>query len=324
MRKIFHITACILIVISFSCDAPRNNPLDPLNPEGLGVIEGNVLTLSVPYKAIEGVSVYYDKGNALAKTDINGVFKIEKAPVLNGKLIFSKPGYRTDTLNISWNGNKIVSIGINLNAIPVLETLTFYTVVINQYNTNPSYELVIKTNIIDEDNDIDSVYMINKTYGLMKRLDFNVIEKQYLATINTQELVIANILDIEQLIGEEFQIMVKDKFNKYYITGTSKVTRVIKSEVENLIPAGGDSTGVYPIFNWSRFKAGYPFTYTLEIYTNDLANSQLIYTLDGIAPDITTLTCPSQLAKREYYWVIWIVDNFQNRSRSKPRTFEVK
>lgn len=324
IRKIFHIAVGLIALISFSCDAPRNNPLDPMNPSGLGVIEGNVKTLSVPFQAIEGALVYFDQGSAMGITDINGLFRIEKVPLVDGSLIFVKEGYLTDTVKIKWSGLKKITVGVNLNNIPVIDSLTFYTVVINQYNANPTYELVIKARINDNDNDIDSVYMINETYGLMKRLDFNELERVYLTTINSQELLAANIVDIEQLIGEEFKIIVKDAFGRYFNTGTSKVSRVIKSEVETLTPAGGDSTGVYPTFKWRAFKAGYPFTYKLEIFTNDLGNSQLVYQKEAISADLIEFTSPVLLEKKEYYWVIWVIDNFQNRSRSKPKTFEVK
>jgi hypothetical protein len=61
----------------------------------------------------------------------------------------------------------------------------------------------------------------------------------------------------------------------------------------------------------------------LEIYTNEVA-PVLIWQEKNIPKDKTAHTVDDVLPAGNYFWVIWAIDTFGNRSRSKPATFIVQ
>lgn len=322
-QKYIQIFLVILVIAISGCDAPHINPLDPANPDYAFVtIQGSVQTFSVPYQNIQGVTVLWYPSNAIITTDNNGYFKISNILPVNGKLIFQKTGYLSDTIDVVWGSSKLLNYQVNLNMIPQLSSISIYTVVINQFTLpGQSSELVINAGIVNKDNDIDTVFVENSQLNLKKALGYDAANKIYTSVLSTSDL---NITDIEETIGLDFNIITKDVFNKEYNVGSAKVTRVIKTGVTIQFPANDTSIASTPDFTWQRYKTGYPFSYTIEVYTNDFANSQLIYSAQGISSDSVSYQLATPLSSRDYYWVIWVVDQFQNRSRSLPATFMVK
>ncbi len=320
---ILKMLAVFVMMSLISCNAPRNNPLDPENPNyPFASISGKVLTFSLPYTGIPGVSVYWSNANLIVKTDTTGNFVINNILPVNGQLIFTKTGYRADTLNVVWKNSKSLIYNVNLNKIPQLDSISIYTVVINQFTPpGQSYQLVINCKITDKDNDIDSVYVENSQLNLKKALDFNVTNKDYETTLNNQDL---NVTDIEQTIGLNFNIIVKDIFNRIYNIGSDKVSRVIKNGPVIQFPANDTTVSSQPVLSWQRYPTGFPFRYMVEIYTNDIANSQLVLKQDNISSNAITYKLTQSLNAGNYYWVIWVIDQFQNRCRSLPATFRVQ
>jgi hypothetical protein len=318
---------CIALFISFwitSCEAPRNNPVDPENPSNAAnaVIEGTVQSFSVPYTPLPEVSVYWPNGNVLVKTDTRGRFSISGIRKTEGILIFDKPGFRTDTVHVMWDNSSKLNFTINLNKLPVLDSIAIYTSVINNANQpTQTFELFITSKITDDDKDIDSVYVKNTQLGLTKFLDYNITERTYQTSLTAEELKVS---DLEETIGLDFRIYVKDIFEKEHFLGNGKVTRVIKNQIQIISPSGNQAADSIPFFQWSRFNPGYPFRYMLEVYTNDLANAQLVFRRINITSDADTYLHDSALAPRDYYWVLWVIDHYQNRARSRPAIFVVQ
>ncbi|MHB1686602.1 MAG: hypothetical protein ACYCVH_04415 [Ignavibacteriaceae bacterium] len=311
------------IVAFYSCNAPRNNPLDPSNPDYSFVsIKGTVQTFSLPYTGISGVSVLWQPGNVVISSDANGNFEIDNIKPIDGKLIFQKGGFLPDTVNVAWNNARKLSYQINLTRMPQLDSLSIYTVVINQFSPpGQSYQLVINARISDKDNDIDSAYVQSDDLNFKKPLGFDVASKNYQITLSTQDM---NINDIEQTIGLNFNIIVKDIFGRQFLVGSEKVTRVIKNGVVIQYPANDTTVSSTPALMWQRFNTGYPFTYMIQVYTSDFANSQLVYQQNSVSSDSISCQITTPLPAKNYYWVIWVIDQFQNRSRSLPATFRVQ
>ncbi len=317
--KLFMLSSFTIFI---SCNAPRNNPLDPNNPNYSYVtLQGNALSFSPPFTGISNVSVYWSPSNLTVNTDLNGNFKFENILPVNGNLIFQKTGYVSDTINVNWGSSKVLNYNVNLNQIPQLDSISIYSVVINQFSPpGQTYQLILNAKISNRDNYIDSVFVYNLQLNLKKALDFNVANKEYETTLTTQNL---NVTDIEQTIGLDFYISVKDIIGRQFNIGSDNVTRVIKTGVSIQFPANDTTVTSTPLLQWQRYKTGYPFTYLIEIYTNDFANSQLVFSKDNISSDSTSYFVNVPLNSNNYYWVIWVVDQFKNRSRSLPATFNV-
>ena len=313
----------------YSCEAPRNNPLDPLNPDNKhGTIEGTVQTYSIPFSGIPEVSVYWEVDGVLVRTNASGRFKFDNVTTLDGKLIFSKEGYATDTVDVIWGVSKIFSTQHILNKIPILDSISIYTVVINQFTQPPQkYELVIVAEIIDED--IDTVFVENNELNLRKALNYNEADRTYQIRLNIDDL---NLTDLEQAIGLDFNIVVQENIvvqgnisKKESLIGSRKVTRVIKIDMTTgLSPAAADTVASQPFrLEWNRVRPGFDFKYMIEMYTYDIGSSQLVFREENISSDSVSYFVDQVLPAGDYYWVIWIVDHFLNRVRSKAVTFVI-
>jgi hypothetical protein len=315
-----------LPLLFISCEAPRSNPADPMNDDNSDnvTIEGTVQTLSLPYTPLSKVLVLWIPENStgvVRETDSKGYFVISNIDPVNGILVFEKEGYMADTMTVIWsNNNKVITKTVNLNEIPRLDSVTLSTTILNTEPGVYSSELSISTVISDKDNDIDSVYVIIPGLKVSKGLDFNVTSKTYQAAFIPEDL---DVDDIEKAVGYDFNFYVKDIFNKTFFVGSERISRVIKDNVNLISPSGNAETDSVPVFRWEKYNAGFEFTYTLEIYTNDFVK-QLVSRVGNLPPDTSAYRLQKSLASNGYSWVIWIVDKYNNRSMSVPAAFVVK
>jgi hypothetical protein len=323
LRFIFAFELIIIGYLNISCNAPRVNPFDPLNSDyNYGVIEGIVETINFPRTGIKDVNVVWEKKNIITKTDTNGRFRLDNIPIENGLLTFYKEGYKSDTLVVTWGISKRIYTQVFFNGIPELDSVAIYTLVRNRFSQNPVSELFVKAWITDIERDLDTVFVYNPELNLMEPLE-HPEEKTYETVLTEAEL---NVDDIEQTIGLDFDILIKDTDNNQFIIGSERITRVIKDEVTGQLPSNDSLVVSQPFsFQWNRFRAGYDFTHMIEVYTYDFFNnSQLVHRKENIPSDSTSYYMNQTLAKGNYYWVIWVIDQFQNRSRSKEATFQIQ
>ncbi|HSP87675.1 MAG TPA: carboxypeptidase-like regulatory domain-containing protein [Ignavibacteriaceae bacterium] len=312
----------IAVLAGINCNAPRNNPLDPLNPDyNYGSIIGTVQTTGNPSFGVSGVNIFWENTNLNTRTDANGAFTLNNIPIEDGNIIFSRTGYKSDTLFVVWGSSKRFITLTFLNRIPTLDTVSIYTVVVNDFFPLQTAQLFVNAWVRDLDGDIDSVFVFNASLNLKKPLIFSAGQGNYQTAINEDSL---NVNDIEETIGLDFSILVKDRSQNEYTLGSERITRVIKDQVTGLLPSTDDTVSSQPVvLSWNKFNAGYSFTYIIELYSNTFPNPQLIDTKTDIAKDSTSYTLPLNLLEGRYTWVIWIKDQFQNRSRSLPVNFRI-
>lgn len=313
----------IIFFLNISCNAPRVNPFDPLNSDyNYGVIEGTVQNVNFPRVGIIDVNVLWLQENIITKTDTNGRYQLNNIPIEDGTLIFYKDGYRTDTLLVSWGTSKRIFTQVFFNGIPELDTVSIYTIVRNQSSQETESELFVKAWITDLDKDLETVFVSNSALNLKKTLELES-DKTYETTLDQGEL---NISNIEQIIGLDFNILTKDTDNNEFVIGRERITRVIKDEVTGLHPSTDSTVSFQPIvFKWNEFEAGYNFNYMIELYSSPpFSNPQLVHTKTNIPSDSSSYTLSQDFPNGDYYWVIWVIDQFQNRSRSKEATFQIQ
>jgi hypothetical protein len=310
----------VLSLISISCEAPRDNPVDP-DSEKFSVIEGSVQSFSLPYTPLKDVSVYWAPSRALVKTDVNGKFRIGNATLTNDYLVLQKEGYRTDSVFISWNEQTRLSVQFNLNKLPVLDSSSVYTSVINHSDEDRSFDLTIKVSITDDDKDIDSVFVENQKLNIKRFLSYDIISKVYQVNLSSDDV---SMNDIEDTIGEYFSFFVRDIFGKVHKVGNDQVSRIIRTGATIVTPDNNSAVDSLPTLFWKKFEPGYSLTYNVEIYKSDPLNPQLILRNTGIKKDSTSLRIKQPLAPSGYFWVVWTIDSFRNSSRSKPASFQVR
>jgi hypothetical protein len=317
----FTVIGLFVTVLIFSCNAPRNNPFDPYNSDNeLVELDGYVRSMSLPRIPLAGTTLIFENSKLIVTTDNDGYFRFDNVHVNNGWLKIQKNGYLKDSIYISWESKKNKTVEIFLNELPLLENYTISSIVINRYIINPITYLVINAKISDKDNDVDSVFIFNPELGLKKSMDYNVNKKSYETTLYPFEM---NISDIEMIVGYSFKILVKDINQNIIEVGSDEVKRIIKSEVIFESPKDLEIVSSLPTLKWRRFLPGFSFSYLVEIYTNE-TNAQLLWRKENISSDDITVNVDSPLQAGNYFWVVWCMDSFNNKSRSKPASFVVE
>ncbi len=313
-----------LILLVVSCEAPRENPLDPDNPlNKLYLITGKLLTAEKTARPIETATIEWRNENLLSYTDVNGTFKIQCKYQINGWLLFSKDGYATDSFYVDWSNGKTVTLSQTLNAFPVLDSLRIYSVVRNKYS-NTELLLYFEASVSDVDDDVDTLKVICPELSI--DIDLKKISSTYFeAKFSDYELNLTNFNDI---IGKPFYVNAVTSGNKKFEIGNTTVKRIIRDEIVILSPINSDTLDTrLPVLNWTRFTPGFSFTYTIEIYTDE-PEPDLQWQKENISSDEILTQVETELSvtlsNDKFFWVIWCVDEFNNRSRSKPAGFTLK
>ena len=302
------------------CDAPRDNPLDPNNPDNVFTsLSGTVLTVSVPNEPISSVNVFWSNENILVKTGANGRFQIDDLFAEDGYLYFEKEGYSRDSLFINWNGRRNVEISEQLNSIPNLINGSITSSVENRFPDVQAYKLIVDTQITDDENDVDSVFIYNEELGVNSSLP-NVSVTRFQNEFTPAEL---NILSVDEVIGKEFSIIAKDANGKSFDIARLTVKRIIKELVETISPANNELVSDSLALNWRRFTPGYTFSYMLRIFTNTV-DPDLVWEANNISSEEIFYEVTQDIDPGEYFWVVWVIDEFGNRARSRPASFIIQ
>lgn len=314
---VFLICFCFSV---FQCETPRNNPLDAGNPNHrLGTISGEVFTQRVPRLAVSDVIVSWKSDDRASRTDQQGKFKINNLKKQNGWLILEKEGYVTDSISVVWNeSNTLFEQGF-LNAVPQLDSIILYSSIENKRPARKIVTILCNAKITDPDNDIDSVLIKNKTLGLNTFLVFNTTSGWFEKTLKASDLHVNNP---DEVIGHEFTISVKDKFGKKFNMATVIVKRVIKEEIITESPSSGEETSAAPTLKWERFDPGFPFRFKAQIYVDETPPT-LYWEKDTLNSVLQSLPVDIELEPNDYYWIVWSIDEFENRAASKAKKFYV-
>ncbi len=304
-----------------SCNAPRINPLDPENPANhYHQINGQVQTFSLPRVPLENVSVIWSEMEMTVYTNTDGMYSIETIGAQDNWVFFEKAGYFPDSSFIIWENQKTLHADMYLNTRPSLDSLNLYSVILNRYPSLQTEQVVAEAWISDPDNDIDSVQVLLPSTEITISVPYNTTLKLYERTFSIFDIGVDRL---EDLVGVSFQLSVKDNFDHFSIFDIGSITRVIRDEVHFRTPSGNEITGPNPTLVWDIFTPGFNFTYILEIFTADIT-PQLQWRADQIEMSAFSFTVDTPLPDGPYYWVIWAVDSFGNRTRSKPASFTVE
>lgn len=307
--------------VVFTWESGKAKKVDGFIKYNRGSIFGRVQTEKLPRQPIVKAKVYWKNQGIVKETEFDGSFKIESVPTNNGYLYFEKTGYSPDSLLIQWGTkNELTNQNVFLNAIPQLDSVAIFSSVQNKYPDIQTAKLTIQAKISDAENDVENVFVQNTQLAVYKQLEFNPSTKLFGKEFTIDELKVGSI---DEVIGKNFEIVVEDVSKQKFTLGSSLLKRVIRQEIITYQPKDKAVVTVNPTFTWRRFEPGFNFKYFIEIYTDEIP-AAFVWRSSLFSKEDVSFTIPTTLAAGSYYWVIYCVDDFQNRASSKPSTFEVK
>jgi hypothetical protein len=316
------IFSCIILLAA--CNAPHLNPLDPENPDNaIFTIEGTVVTAGLTTNPIKNVQVYWSVDKVYVSTDDNGYFKIGSKGLNEGWLYFNQASYSGDSIWISWDKQKKVTLQERLNYIPTIDSIFIYSSIINKYSS-PEYQLTFKITVTDQDDNIDSLFVQCPSLQINKSIQ-KISSKYFTDNFSNIDLSLTSFAEI---IGKTFDVYAKTSSGKTYYVGSSNVKRIITDEIETISPKNEDTLSTfYPVLNWKRFLEGFNFNYMVEVYTDE-PEPKLLWEKQKVSSDEITITVEASINvtpdNDKFFWVIWCIDEYGDRSRSKPAGFVLK
>jgi hypothetical protein len=280
---------------------------------------------SVSRNPISNASVTLKGKNIVVQTNSIGYYKIDNLQYQNDTLLFQAKGYSSVVAPLNWvNTSDFIQVDSPLmNANPKLNDLRIYSSIENYYDRSVA-RLYVQTKVTDEDiGDIDSVFVCcTELNNLRKQLQYNPSTGYFETSLEEESTYLSSI---EDAIGKFLKILVKDKENRSFSIDSSYVKRIIRNQITFDSPANLSKVQQKPTLKWKKFSPGFNFKYLVQVFTAGIVQQQPVWQKDLISQDdvevlVTTALTPGQ----NYYWVIWCIDDYQNRSRSKPATFVVQ
>lgn len=317
--------SCILIGVIFAIllagctkDAPRDNPLDPVNGIGL---EGMVLKLS-SNQGIANAVLTLTPGNLVTITDNEGNFTFQDLDPGNYQLSCRAQGFISDSL--SFELLQTDSIRFVLNALPTFLRTSVTTAHILRFAPpGEAYSLTLTAEIDDPD-DFDNINQLSATIEDIGDID-SLLEvpgsggRLFTREINVEDLA---LFSLDQLAGKSFRFLISDTTSLVSISNDNYISRFIERIPVTTSPS--DTNVALPIvFRWNDPQQLFAFTYSIEIlqFNEDETAFSTVDRIDEIPSHISSFAYNRAQPDGEYFWVLYIVDEFGNVSRSTPKPF---
>jgi Carboxypeptidase regulatory-like domain len=276
-------------------------------------------------KGIAGANVFLRSKNIVVQTNNLGYYHIDNLSRTLDSLLFQAAGFSSATMPIIWGALQNTEVDASLNSNPNLDSLRVYTSIQNLYASPSKSLLVIQAKVSDADNDIDSVFVKCRDLNFRLLLPYNFATGFFELTI--QAGTVSYLSSLDDAVGKNFQIEVRDKAKRIFDLGSSFVTRIIKDQITFFSPANGATVNKNPLLSWRPFNPGFDFHYMVQVYpySNFGGGSEPVWQMDNISKDSVQITLNANLTSgQNYYWIIWCIDDYQNRSSSTPATFTAK
>lgn len=304
----------IIGLLLLSCEAERDNPYDPKSPlyRDEGALVGWVKTRTG--KPIPGVVVEISPHNKFSVTDLDGRYEMKCLKSGESRVFASLKGYSRDSGEVTIKILKTDTLNFVLDCLPQFEHCLVRTYNIINKNNQAEFE----TAVADGDGvvDIDSVSCWVEDILDTFRLEYD--DGVYKKTIQAKTLP-GNTL--ESLAGKDVFFIAYDKAGASSVSSPCAITRII-DEIPTLVePVNFQIADKNPTLVWNKTLTSFPYSCRVEVMSTQLG---VIWSRDGISSNDTTVTVDENLEADDYSWVVWIVDEYGNHSRSITAGFKVK
>lgn len=321
---IFLLTVALLLMIGCFGDAPHDNPLDPNNSPALPglTLKGFVFTFYQPFRAIPSATLMLEPGPRISVADQNGSFSFGQLPPGSYQLTCRAPGFMPDSLQFTLSAD--TTVNFNLDALPAFLDIRLQTHHVSRwFPPDDSYFLTIEVTVDDPDGvgDIRRVHYLINPIGYADTLTVNSDPSVFTAQRFSNQFPTGSI---HQLIGKAFLFIVEDGPGAVVESPPQFLTRIVETIPQLLAPNDLVFVTEFPIvFQWLPVTLPFLFSFKLEISRVDFGVPSKVFTSPPIASDSTRYTFEQPLSGGDYFWVLYIVDEFGNSSRSKEGAFRI-
>lgn len=309
-------------------DVPRDNPLDPLSGgfEDSGSVTGRTARYYPPYPAISGVRVRLEPLGLAVMSDSDGRFTFGDVPAGSYRLVAETDGFAPASDSVTVRAGRMSELTrlMRMDGLPEIAEVSLSSVHVSRWWPPPEdqYRLEVAVAVEDPDGvqDIESVWVEIPALSFVDTLTAGQVFGRYTASIPASELQGG----LHAALGHSVVVKARDFVGAEVASTPRTIARIIDD-----VPIAADPQGLEavddprPVLTWKLMLLPYPFTYRVDVVVDDPNVPRVVQTASGISPDSTSYRLESPLPEGTYYWVVWVVDAFGNRSRSKEAGFIV-
>ena len=327
-----YIATLALLVSASACldDADRGNPLDPLsdNFADEGTVRGRVVSRSL--NGVGAVTVRLEPGGPSTTTDGSGSYSIDGVPSGDYTVVVEAAGYSGSSTSVTVAPGVPATADFELNGLPVLEEWVINTAHISRWwPLEDLFQIEVTAVASDVDGvfDLDDVWLEIPDFSFADTLSSTPEPGNFAKTL--PELILPTTT-IHSLLGRSMHISVRDRQDMTISSPSVQLVRVIDETpvaVDGAFQTGPQDclveqpgVGAVPLIEWHQLFLPYSFTHRVDIVRVDTGLETAVQRIDDI-PSTATTVQSSPLPSGEYYWTVAVVDEFQNRSRSKQVGF---
>ena len=318
-RLLFLFTIAMLLFLNCFSDAPHENPLDPAN----GISLSGRVSRYYSNNAIANATVRLSPGNRIAITNSSGNYQFSEISPGMHTITVLTDGYSSQSAEI--NIENSTERNFALDSLPYFRDISLTTSHTTRWFP-PDDIFSVQVETIGEDGDgsgdIDRVWLQIDQFSFSDTLQqitpgSNIFRGQIL----TSDLPIVNL---QEMIGKPFHFFLKDLPGFTNSSLPQYITRIIDKTPQLISPTGLAIISSDTInFKWqSNVDIHFPFTQKIEIYSIDLGLK--VDEVNDIGSDASDYLYTSPFSNGKYYWILYIVDEFGNRSGSKDHAFQVQ
>ena len=318
-------------------DAPRDNPLDPLSGEfrDEGGVAGRVTGIYPPFEGRADVPVRFipvgpaGRPELATRTDGAGHFALHEVPAGPYAIVAEGEGFRSAADTVAVEAGRVAETTLQLDALPAVAEQELRTVhIVRWFPEAPVFQLEVEVRAEDPDRpeDVAGAALAipdPAAPGAFVTLPLQSVNGEvgrFVATFDDAQLPDG----VEGLLGKTLRIEVRDASGNAALGPPVSLVRVIEQSPQTVGPQGEASTGPSPTLVWQPAQLPFAFTYRVDLFLVAAGVPTLIEQQTAIDPAITSHTVQQALAQGDYYWTVWTVDAFGNRSRSKEAAFRVR
>ncbi len=309
-------------------DAPHDNPYDPLNPSAGFNIQGQVFNYYPPFQGLPGVQLTLLPINRQAFSSANGQFRFENVKRGTFQVVGQAVGYLPDT--VSFQLMHDTTITLHLDALPAFDQLQVTSHRVGRFFP-PEDLIYAQFSALGSDqdgaNDVVSMEFTIPELGIQDSLTpLQVLNARQIKGAVRKTATELALPSIEALIGKAIYFTITDRPGGQTRSAAQYLFRVIPQIPMVISPAGltsipTDSAEI--VFRWEPITFSFPFTFTVEVYRLDLGIGTLVHSVTDIAATRTEIRLPNPGTPGDYFWVVYVVDELGNTSRSREGAFRI-
>jgi hypothetical protein len=303
-------------------DASHDNPLDPASSafSNSGTLSGNVYSFYQPYVGITGALVTLQPSGIAGLTNSGGAYSIDGVPAGSVRIIVSRSGYMTDTVDTKASVGIESKLDVHLDALPVIGACQVVTRKIDQWWPHAVYSAVVNAAVTDPDGSGDVAGATLQVDTMKFVMTYAPDQQIYQVTVDAASLPQGSL---EWLVGKSFSIMARDRIGALTVGKPFSPTRIIQDAPIPLSPTALDTASASPLLFWAQPSLQFPYSYKIELFRLDQGVPTLLWSAANLSSSLSSFQYPNTLSTGTFFWTISVVDEFGNLSRSKEASFIV-